>query len=356
MTRNTLTRFSTVQNTLFFGLLALGTGAFIWLINDFIMPVFWAIVLAIVFYPLQHRWAVFVRNRTVASLLTISSVILVIFVPLWIIGGLVVEESISTYDRFATGSFEASRSSIVNQALEQLNKIDGVYLDEEGVKEKLSSFVQVVSAWFAREAFELGQATFGVMVSFLLMLYLLFFMLRDGPRIGRAIEHTLPLGNEREEALFTNFARITRSIFKGTLAIALIQGAIGGALFWIAGIDGALLWGVVMTLLSIIPAIGPSIVWLPAGVILLLSGFMWQGAVVLVGGVVIISLVDNILRPLLVGRDVKIPDAIILLSTIGGLSVFGITGIIIGPVIAGFFLSLWKIFEVDYRKDLETQG
>ncbi len=351
-----LTDFFTVQNSLFFGLLIFSTGIFIWLINDFLMPIFWAIVLAIVFHPVQQKWVSWIKNRSVASLLTILTIIVVIFVPLWFVGGLVVEESLSTYNRFADGSFENSRASLINQGAEQLARLEAYGIEEAEVKEKLASIAQTVSNWFARQAVLVGQATFGVVISFLLMLYLLFFMLRDGPRIARTIEHVLPLGDEREEALFSNFSKITRSIFKGTLVIALIQGTIGGILFFIVGIEAALLWGVVMVLLSIIPAIGPGIVWLPAGVILLLSGAIWEGVLILAGGSILISLIDNILRPILVGRDTKMPDAIVLLSTIGGLSLFGITGFIIGPVIAGFFLSMWKIFEVDYHTELEREG
>ena len=356
MKHSHLARFSTIQNISFFGLLTLGTIAFVWLIQDFIMPIFWAVILAIVFNPLKNKWLIIFKNKTLTSFITIFTIIIILFVPLWIVGGLVIEESMNVYNKFSNESIEVSKTSLINKTTTVIGYLENYGIEQKIIKEKLTSFAQTTSQWFARQAVVFGQATFSAVINFFLMIYILFFLLRDGPAIGRKLFHILPLGDEREQGLFINFTLITRSIFKGTLVIAIIQGTIGGILFWIAGIDGALLWATVMTLLSIIPAIGPAIIWLPAGIVLLFTGAIWQGILILVGGLLIISLVDNILRPILIGRDVKIPDAIILISTLGGLTLFGITGFIIGPVIAGFFLSMWKIFEVDYRVELETQG
>ncbi|MEX0652085.1 MAG: AI-2E family transporter [Candidatus Paceibacterota bacterium] len=351
-----LTRFFTIQNTLFFGLLAFATIAFIWLIQDFILPIFWAVVLAIVFNPVQNKWLTILKNKTLSSLATLLTIIIIIFVPLWFVGGLVVQESLTAYSHVSSDSINTSQTNLLGKATSVLNYLEIYGVDQQAVQEKFTSVGQTVSQWLAQQAVVFGQATLSVAVSFLLMLYVLFFLLRDGPAIGSAVFHVLPLGKEREEGLFKNFARITRSIFKGTLVIAILQGTIGGLLFWFAGIDGAVLWAVVMTFFSVIPAVGPAFIWLPAGIILLLTGSVLQGVVVLAGGVLIISVIDNILRPMLVGRDVKIPDALVLISTLGGITLFGITGFIIGPVIAGLFLTMWKIFEVDYRDELETQG
>lgn len=351
-----LDRFLKIQNLFFFGLLIGATVAFIWLINDFIMPLFWAVVLAIVFNPVQKKWLEVVKRKNIASFLTLLSILIIIFVPLWIVGGLVIEESFQFYNRISSVDVSSTQTSLLNETVAVLGYFERFGIEQEVIKGKLTSFAQTASQWLAKEAVRFGQATFGVIVSFLLMLYLLFFLLRDGPSIGKKIMLVLPLGDIREEALFKNFAVITRSIFKGTLVIAVIQGAIGGVLFWIAGIDSALLWAVIMMFLSIIPVIGPALIWLPAGIVLLLTGALWQGALVLAGGIIIISVIDNILRPILVGRDTKIPDAIVLISTLGGLTLFGITGFIIGPIIAGFFLSMWKIFEVDYQEELEITG
>jgi predicted PurR-regulated permease PerM len=348
--------FSRIQNTFFFGLLAIVTVVFVWLIKDFLMPVFWAIVLGIVFYPVHLKWLKILRYKSLASLVTLFTILIIVFVPLWIIGGLVVDESVRVYNQFSGFDIASSQTSLIERTAVVLGYIEPLNISESHIKEKLVVFAQATTSWLAGQAVVIGQATLSIVVSFFVMLYLLFFILKDGPSISARIKRVLPLGEDREQALITNVANITRSIFKGTLIIALIQGTIGGILFWIAGIEGALLWGVVMTLLSIIPAIGPGVVWFPAGIILLLTGSVWEGALILAGGIFLVSVIDNVLRPLLVGRGARIPDAIVLLATLGGLALFGIAGFIIGPIIAGLFLSLWRIFEVDYEKELEIIG
>jgi len=180
------------------------------------------------------------------------------------------------------------------------------------------------------------------------MLYLLFFVLRDGERMLEAIIRALPLGDERERALFAKFAEVSRATIKGTLVIGLMQGFLGGVMFSILGVTGAVFWGVVMVILSILPIVGASIVWIPVAIFLLMSGAWIKALVLVIFGAVVIGLLDNILRPLLVGRDTKMPDYIILLSTLGGLSVFGISGFVIGPIIASLFLSVWVMFQEEH--------
>jgi predicted PurR-regulated permease PerM len=170
------------------------------------------------------------------------------------------------------------------------------------------------------------------------MLYLLFFFLRDGPRYRRAIR--LPLGDQRERHLLGRFAEVSRATIRGTLVVGIVQGTIGGIAF-AAGI-AASMWGTVMALLSILPVVGTALVWLPAAIFLILSGQIFGGIALILVGVFVIGLVDNLLRPVLVGRDTQLPDYVILLSTLGGLAGFGLAGIVIGPTIAAFFLSVGR--------------
>jgi predicted PurR-regulated permease PerM len=147
--------------------------------------------------------------------------------------------------------------------------------------------------------------------------------------------------------LFSKFGEVTRATIKGNMVIALIQGSLGGLIFWALGIPGALLWGVVMAVLSLIPAVGPAIVWVPVSIYLFASGENVKAIILIAFGAGVIGLVDNILRPILVGRDTKLPDYIVLLSTLGGLALFGINGFVIGPVIAALFIAFWGIFMRD---------
>jgi predicted PurR-regulated permease PerM len=187
------------------------------------------------------------------------------------------------------------------------------------------------------------------------MLYLLFFFLRDGHRLIAAIMYALPLGSEREHHLLEKFADVSRATIKGTLVVGLVQGTLGGLLFWILGLKAAVFWGVIMTLLSLLPAVGSALIWGPAAIILFATGQIVKGIILLAAGILVIGLVDNFLRPTLVGRDTQIPDYLILLATLGGLTVFGLSGFVIGPIIAALFLAVWDMFAQEYGREDASQ-
>jgi predicted PurR-regulated permease PerM len=180
------------------------------------------------------------------------------------------------------------------------------------------------------------------------MLYLLFFFLRDGHAVVERLVRILPLGDARERHLFNRFAEVVRATVKGTFVIAAVQGTIGGIAFALLGVRGALLWGVVMALSSLLPVVGPALVWAPAAVLLMTTDRLIEGIVLVVVGVVLVGLADNLLRPILVGRDTRMPDYLVLLATLGGLALFGISGLVIGPLIAALFITLWEMFEQTY--------
>jgi predicted PurR-regulated permease PerM len=176
------------------------------------------------------------------------------------------------------------------------------------------------------------------------MLYLLFFLLRNGSRVAARIEHAIPLSSTDRQALLAKFATVIRATVKGNVVMAATQGALGGLMFWFLGIPSALLWGVLMALLSMLPAVGAAVLWVPIAIYFLFTGAVWKGVVLTIFGIFVIGLVDNILRPLLVGKDTKMPDYLVLISTLGGIAIFGLNGFVIGPVIAAMFLATWDLF------------
>jgi len=222
-------------------------------------------------------------------------------------------------DRFGMGELNALREKIVKSAMQG-------------------------SQVLASQAFSFGQGTFEFVVSFFIMLYLLFFFLRDGAELARKVRTAVPLEEGHKRRLQLKFNRVVRATVKGNLVVAVTQGALGGAIFWFLDIPSALLWAVLMGFLSLLPAVGAGIVWAPVAVYFLLSGMIWQGVVLGLFGVFVIGLVDNVLRPILVGKDTKMPDYMILISTLGGLAVFGLNGFVIGPLIAALFMSSWALF------------
>ena len=211
------------------------------------------------------------------------------------------------------------------------------------IKERLSEGALQGSQLFASQALSIGQNTFHFLVSFAIMLYLLFFLLRDGAALSARIRHAIPLSEEYKRNLISKFTTVIRATVKGNIVVAITQGALGGIIFWILGIQGAVLWGVLMAFLSLLPAVGAGLIWVPVAIYFLVTGAIWQGLTLIAFGVFVIGLVDHILRPILVGKDTKMPDYVVLISTLGGMALFGLNGFVIGPLIAALFIAAWDL-------------
>jgi predicted PurR-regulated permease PerM len=273
-----------------------------------------------------------------------------------------VRQAVAVYGRFQAGEFgEVDLGSFFRQLPEKLpewavgllNYFD--LTDFAALQERFSAVLTAAGQYIAAQALAIGQNTLGLIVSFFVMLYLLFFLLRDGDELARRIRDAAPLQNALQNALFRRFAAVIRATVKGSIVVALVQGALGGVIFWLLGIQGPLLWGAVMAVLSLLPAIGSGLVWLPVSLYLLATGAIWKGIVLIAFGALVISMVDNVLRPILVGGETKIPDYLVLIATLGGITIFGVNGLIIGPVIAAMFLAAWDLFS-EQRLAIEDEG
>jgi len=336
-----------VTRRVFFGvLLLLVTVAFLWLIQGFLQPIFWAIALGILVYPVHSRLRQKLEpHDTLAAAASVILVVLVVIMPIVGIGTAVTSEAAALYERLSSRDIDLSRIlEAARQNLPQLvSFMESTGIDPERLQSQLSSSAVQISQFVASRALAIGQDTLRIAVYFFLMLYLLFFFLRDGRRMLDGVVRALPLGDERERHLFARFADVSRATIKGTVVVGILQGTIGGLTFSVLGIGAPFLWGVVMSLLSILPAVGPALVWIPAAIVLIVNDRLVAGIVLIVVGVLVIGLVDNLLRPVLVGRDTRMPDYLILIATLGGLAAFGLAGIVLGPIIAAFFLSIWEM-------------
>lgn len=351
-------RKRTIQNGAFLVLLVLVTLAFFRLLLDFFQPLFWASVLAVLFHPVHRKWAVALGNRnSIAALLSLLTIVLLVLIPLFIVGYAVTVETITVYKRIATGDLDVTEPlRWIELKLPELGAALGRYgFDLARMQAAVSGAAVTASQFIATRALSVGQDALRIAALSFVMLYVLFFLLRDGNRILDGIVRALPLGRGRQTQLYSSFANVARGTLKGTLVIGAIQGTLGGVFFLIVGIGAPVLWGALMGIASILPAIGPAIVWLPAALIFLVSGEWLKGIILIVAGLLVIGLVDNFLRPILVGRDTKMPDYLILVSTLGGLTLFGVTGLVLGPVIAGLFLVVWKMFEQELDSARETK-
>ena len=343
-------RSQRLESVFFFALLFFATAAFLWLIQSFFDPIFWAAVLAIIFQPVKRRWLRVLRGRpSIASLLTLLTIIVVVLLPLLIVGYSLTQETVSLYTRITAGEFNAAslferlrRTPYVPELMERFE------ITTEDIITRVNTYAGAGAKFAASSLMSIGQNAFRFFIKLFLTLYMLFFLLRDGETIVARIIRTLPLGDNKEKELLKKFASVSRATIKGSVVVGAAQGFAGGVLFVIAGIHAPIFWGSLMALLSMIPAVGTAVIWLPAGIIMLIGGDIWQGVVLLVGGAFGIGLIDNFLRPMLVGRDTELPDALVLISTLGGLSVLGLTGIVVGPLLASFFLVVWEMFAKEY--------
>jgi predicted PurR-regulated permease PerM len=341
-----------LQNAAFIGLLTGVTLAFFGLLADFIQPIFWAATLTVLFAPVQQRIQTLLsQHPSLVAFLTLCFICVTVIIPLWFIASAFASQAASIYSQVESGQINAEQllewtRTNTPLVLEALDKI-GVTVDE--IKDGISTAAITSSQFIASLALTAGQNAVRFAVMFFLMLYILFFFLRDGDALVEVLIQAMPLGDQRERALLTKFAEVSRATIKGTLLIGMIQGLLGGFIFWAVGIEGSVFWGAVMVIMSLLPVVGASLIWGPAALVLTVNGD-YVGATVLVAfGVVVIGLIDNFLRPILVGRDLRMPDYLVLLSTLGGLSVFGASGFVIGPLIAALFLTLWVMFALEFN-------
>jgi predicted PurR-regulated permease PerM len=217
-------------------------------------------------------------------------------------------------------------------------------VDFERVQRWLNSKLEQGSGFIATQAMNFGQNTFQLAASLLITMYLAFFLIRDGDRIVHVMRRALPLTPSQKQELINKLSAVVRSTVRGNLVVAMIQGTLGGVAFWFLEVRAALLWAVVMALLSLLPAIGAALVWLPVAIWFFVTGGIWQSIALMTWGMLVIGLVDNLLRPMLVGKATLMPDYVVMITTLGGIVVFGVNGFILGPLIAAMFFAIWNLY------------
>jgi predicted PurR-regulated permease PerM len=346
--------YRTIQHQTFLVLLITVSLAFAWVLLPFYGAIFWGVVLAILFAPLNRRLLASTRRRgNLAAIVTLLLFLIAVFFPLTLIAASLLQEGTAIYERIHSGQldvgtyFQQIMSSLPTWLTDLLARFG--LADISTLKNTLSNAATQGSQFIATKALNIGQITVDFVISTGIMLYLLFFLLRDGSTLSEKIKHAIPLNKEHKQQLFTKFATVIRATVKGNIAVAAVQGALGGAMFWFLGIQGALLWAVLMAVMSLLPAIGAGLIWGPVALYFLVTGAIWQGVTLIVFGVLVIGLVDNILRPILVGKDTQMPDYVVLISTLGGIAIFGLNGFVIGPVIAALFIATWDLFAQEKR-------
>ena len=332
----------------FLVLIVLVTIALAWLIAPFFGAILWGVIVAILFRPifLRIRRATGGRENLAASLCLIIILALVI-VPAFLLAISLIQEAAAIYVKLDEGEIDVAK--IFSNLRGILPAWATGFMDRAGMTDletalsMIGSSVSSILQSIASRALWFGQGALGLLAALGVMLYLAFFLLRDGEDIALRVRDAMPLRPEIRDALFSHFVVVVKATMRGTVVVSLLQGLAGGIIFWMLGIEAAVLWGLLMAVFSLVPAVGTGIVWLPVAIYLLATGSVWEGAILIFCGLFVIGLIDNILRPILVGHDAKLPEFVVLITTVAGLSLMGLNGVIVGPIIAALFLATWQI-------------
>lgn len=332
------------------------TIAFVATIRDFLMALLLAAVLAGICRPLHRRLTRLLRGRTgAAAALAILLVVLLVVGPLSTFAGIVgnqafeVGHSLGPWVKERVAA-ERAGTGLLSQLPEALRPYQAEILERIGG----------VAAQLGQRVVDLLAAATRGTLRFLLLLvvalYASFFFLRDGRQIIDRILSFAPLSADEKDRVVERFVSVSRATLKGILLIGALQGTLGGVAFAAAGITGAAFWGTVMMLLSMIPGVGTALVWIPTAITLAAQGRGGAAIGLAIWFVVVVGTVDNFLRPRLVGKDTRLPDLLILISTLGGLFLFGAPGIVVGPLVAALFTTIWDIYGFEFRDYLARSG
>ncbi|WP_347338457.1 AI-2E family transporter [Bradyrhizobium forestalis] len=309
----------------------------------------WATLLAIIFAPFYRRVLKSCPGKhNLAALVTVVVVIVMVLIPVAIVIASLVDQGGELYQRVQSGEISLAhplqrlKSALPDWAASLSDRLAGI--DLSSLKERLSGLVVPAGQQLAGHAINIGQVTLEFVASLLVMLYLLFFLLRDGEELNARIRDALPLHPSHTTEILDVFTLAVRGTIKGIVLVALIQGALGGLIFWLLGLTAPLLAGALMALVSLLPVLGSALVWVPVALYLLVAGAVTKGLILLAFGTFVIGLADNFLRPILVGQSIQMPSYVVLLATLGGLATFGANGFVIGPLVAAMFLTTWHIF------------
>jgi predicted PurR-regulated permease PerM len=337
----------TLEDVGFAALVVIITLATAYLLAPYFGAVLWGVVAAIMFQPLTAKLATRLNGRrNLATSIVLFGLIALFVVPTILLGISLANEATAIYGKIASGQIDLNHifQQLQNALPTRVRGFVAEYgLDDfENIRRQFGSSITSGLQTVAGRALSLGQGALSFVAALGVMLYLSYFLLRDGARYGEMVKTSLPLYPATRDSLVENFLLVVRATMRGTVVVAVVQGLLGGLLFSVLGIEGALIWGVMMGFFSLFPAVGTAIVWVPVAIYLFATGDTVKASIVVFCGIFVIGMVDNVLRPILVGRDTRMPDFVVLIATVSGLELFGLNGFIVGPVIAALFIAVWN--------------
>ncbi len=325
---------------------------FLVMIRQFLLSILLAAILSALLRPLfavMLRW--FRGRKKSASMATLVILVLLVGLPLLTFFGVVATQAVEVSQ--AAGPWiehQITQGGPLDQRLRQLPLVDRVPAlqklvpSSEQLAAKAGEAASATASFLVRSLAQAGLGTLSFFLQLFVMLYAMFYFLADGPAILAGILFFVPLTTADQDLLLERFVSVGRATLKGSLLIAIIQGALAGAAYWAVGVPAAAFWGTVTAVASVVPAVGAAIVWVPMVIYLLIAGHVGGATALLLWGALVVSTADNFLRPLLVGRDARMTDLMVLLSTLGGLLLFGAAGFIVGPIVAALFVTVWHLY------------
>jgi predicted PurR-regulated permease PerM len=338
----------------FFLVLIGGTVLAYFILKPFLVSLLLAAILAHFFNPVYNFFLKFVGKKGIASAITCLVVAIIIIVPLYFVASLCINEVQNFIHNFSQNP-ESAKQLTDNFSSRLSSSSISKFIDAKKIiNEKV--IISAINDISQNALVIIGNVYSGVahlIFVMFIMFFSLFYFFIDGKKLIKKIMRLSPLQDKYENILIEKFNSMTRATVKGTILMAFLQGFLGAILFWSAGVSSPILLGLLMTICSVIPPFGSGLVWLPVGIIMIILGHFSQGIVILLVGALVLSSADNFIRPKLVGGDTQMHPLLILLSTLGGLLLFGISGFIVGPIIMSLFMALWDIYAMEFKNQLE---
>jgi len=319
--------------------------AFLAMIQGFLTALLLAAITTALCQPLHRRLIDLLRGRVaLASAVTLVVVMVVIIVPLLAFFGIVATQAVEVTGNVRPWIEEQVAGSGGGPFAERLELPGFLAPYEKQLYEKAGQLATRVGQFLFDSVAAATRGTANFVFMLFIMLYSMFFFLRDGPSILSRILYYMPLESADELRMVGKFVSVTRATLKGSLVIGIVQVGLAGLAFAVVGIEGAAFRGTVMAVLSIIPGVGTALVWVPAAIWLFTAGHVVAGAGLTVWCLAVVGTADNLLRPALVGRDTQMSDLLVMLSTLGGLILFGPVGLVVGPILAALFVTVWELY------------
>ena len=340
MQANTINRFTLLGLTLIISVV------FLSMIHQFLMAIFMAGLFSAMVSPVHKLLTRKLGGRqNLASLLTIVGIIGLVLIPLAVLITIILGQAVSVSQSVTPWIQNfINEPTLATKYLQKLPYYEQMLPYRDIIIEKSGQLVGTVSGFLINSLSSFTKVTINAVFNSIVMLYVMFYFLNEGKALLYKILYLLPLRDQDEQKLLERFTSVTRATIKGTLIIGIMQGGICGIGFALAGIEGPFFWGTVMAVMSIIPVVGTAAVWFPALLIMAIHGDFIAVIILIVVCAVIAGNLDNLIRPRLVGKDTEMHDLFVLFGTLGGISMFGILGIIIGPLITALFITLWDIY------------